>query len=44
VCDKYPQIDWPFDKNKKLKKEAFDMSDAVCVGLAFFNMQKLELI
>lgn len=44
VSDKYPQIDWPFDKNKKLKKEAFDMSDAATVGLAFFNMQKLGLI
>ncbi len=32
VADLHPQIDWFYDKKKKLKKENFDMSDAVtCV-------------
>ena len=44
VCDLEPQVIWLYDKKNKLKKETFDMSDAYCVGLAFFNQRKLGLI
>jgi len=30
----YPQLEWIYDKKGKLKKENFDMSDAVCVVIA----------
>jgi hypothetical protein len=38
VCDLEPQIKWILDKNNKLKKENFDMSDAYTCGLAFMKM------
>jgi len=41
VAELYPQISWIFDKNNKLKKENFDMSDAVVAGLGY--MHKVEL-
>jgi len=41
VCDLEPQINWIFDKNNKLKKENFDMSDAYTCGIAY--MKRLEL-
>jgi len=44
VSELEPQISWFFDKNNKLKKENFDMSDAYCVALAFFNQRNLGLI
>jgi len=44
VCDLEPQIMWFYDKYNKLKKENFDMTDSYAVGLAFFNMRKLNLI
>lgn len=37
VSELYPQIAWLFDKNRKLKKENFDMSDAVVAALGFMN-------
>ncbi len=37
VSDLEPQIIWLFDKNNKLKKENFDMSDAYVCGLGFMN-------
>lgn len=42
VCDLEPQIKWILDKNNKLTKENFDMSDAYTCGLAWFNKQNLE--
>lgn len=41
VCDLEPQIKWILDKNNKLKKENFDMSDAYTCGLAYFNKRNL---
>lgn len=40
VCDLEPQIKWILDKNNKLKKENFDMSDAYTCALASFNLRK----
>lgn len=42
VCDLEPQIRWILDKNNKLKKENFDMSDAYTCGLAWFNQNKRD--
>ena len=44
VCELEPQIMWLFDKNNKLKKENFDMTDSYCVGLAYYNLRKLGLL
>ena len=38
VADREPQIVWEYDKNMKLKKENFDMTDAYACGLAWLNM------
>lgn len=37
VTNLEPQITWFFDKNNKLKKENFDMTDAYCAGIGFMN-------
>jgi len=37
VCDLEPQIKWILDKNNKLKKENFDMSDAYTCGIAYMK-------
>lgn len=37
VSDLYPQIIWLYDKNHKLKKENFDMSDAAVAGLGYMH-------
>jgi hypothetical protein len=37
VSDLYPKIIWLHDKNNKLKKENFDMSDAVVAGLGYMK-------
>jgi len=42
VCDLEPQIKWILDKNNKLTKENFDMSDAYTCGLAYFNKRNLK--
>ena len=42
VAELEPQITWFFDKNNKLKKENFDMSDSYVCGLAYFNKRNLE--
>ena len=42
VAELEPQITWFFDKNNKLKKENFDMSDAMVCGLAWFNKRNLD--
>ena len=36
----FPEIEWSYDKNKKLKKECFDMSDAVTTVIGYMNMVK----
>lgn len=38
VCDLQPKITWILDKNNKLKKENFDMSDAFTCGIGYMNM------
>ncbi len=42
VAEREPQIVWCYDKNGKLKKENFDMSDAYTVALAAINIDKLK--
>jgi hypothetical protein len=42
VADREPQIIWEYDKNMKLKKENFDMSDAYAVCLAAVNLNKIK--
>jgi len=37
ISDLYPQIIWLYDKNHKLKKENFDMSDAAVAGLGYMH-------
>jgi hypothetical protein len=39
VCELEPQIKWILDKNNKLKKENFDMSDAYTCGLAYMKKE-----
>lgn len=38
VAEEFPLIEWFYDKNMKLKKECFDMSDSVACGLGYMNM------
>ena len=35
VADLEPQITWLYDKNNKLKKESFDLSDAYAAGICY---------
>jgi len=37
VC---PEINWLYDKNGKLKKENFDISDGVTCVIGYINMLK----
>jgi hypothetical protein len=37
VCDLHPQITWLLDKNNKLKKENFDMSDSYVCGVGYMR-------
>ena len=39
VC---PKVEWLYDKNGKLKKECYDMSDSVACVIGYINMIKLE--
>jgi len=41
VCDEFPQIKWFYDKSNKLKKESFDMSDAITCVLGYMRKNKL---
>jgi hypothetical protein len=41
VSDLEPQIDWLYDKNNKLKKENFDMSDAFVAVRGFMRKNDL---
>lgn len=38
VADREPQIVWEYDKNMKLKKENFDMTDSYTCALAWMKM------
>lgn len=38
VCDLEPKITWILDKNNKLKKENFDMSDSYACGIGYMRM------
>jgi len=38
VADREPHIVWEYDKNMKLKKENFDMTDAYACGLAWLKI------
>jgi hypothetical protein len=38
VCELEPQIKWILDKNNKLKKENFDMSDSYACGIGYMKM------
>ncbi len=44
ISELHPQIEWFYDKNNKLKKENFDMSDSAAVSLAYFNMRQLGIL
>lgn len=37
VADREPQIVWEYDKNMRLKKENFDMTDSYACGLGFMR-------
>jgi hypothetical protein len=41
VNDVCPEVEWIYDKNGKLKKENFDMSDAAAAVIGYVNMIKL---
>lgn len=38
----FPEVEWPRDKNNKIKKESYDMSDAVATVIGYINMIKSE--
>ncbi|MEN6292543.1 MAG: hypothetical protein ABFD07_11090, partial [Methanobacterium sp.] len=40
----FPDIEWLYTKTKTLKKENFDMSDAVTCVIGYINMTKTENI
>ena len=37
----FPEVEWPRDKVNKIKKESFDMSDAVATVIGYINMCNL---
>lgn len=39
VRKKYPNLEWFYNRNNKLKKENFDMTDAVAICWAYFIME-----
>lgn len=39
IADKYPEIDWVYDKHGELKKENFDASDSAICCLGFVNKE-----
>jgi len=41
VCELEPQIVWLYDKNNKLKKENYDMSDSYCAVIGYMKMHKI---
>lgn len=40
----FPDIKWLYGKNENLKKENYDMADAVATVIGYVNMNKLEKI
>lgn len=38
----FPEIEWFYDKQGRLKKENFDMADAVCCIIGYINMKDSE--
>lgn len=40
VREKYPEINWVYDNNGKLKKENFDACDSLVCALAYINTKK----
>jgi hypothetical protein len=43
VNDVCPEVKWLYDKNGKLKKENYDMADAVATVIGFINMNNLHV-
>lgn len=43
VSEKYPDIEWIYNKKSELKKENFDSSDSVCCVLGFLGKEKANL-
>ncbi len=41
VCEKYPSINWIYNKNGELKKENFDACDSLVCVLAYINEKRL---
>jgi hypothetical protein len=44
VADRFPAVEWAYDKNNKLIKQSFDLSDSACLGLSYFNQRNLGLM
>lgn len=40
VSEVYPSIQWEINRNGKIKKEMFDRSDSVCIGLAYLSLKR----
>ena len=40
VCDKYPSIDWVYDKKGDLKKQNYDACDSLVCALAYVNQKR----
>lgn len=38
VTELHPQIKWPYNRNMKIAKEAYDQADAVCCAYGFMQM------
>lgn len=43
VNELFPEVEWLYTRNDTLKKENFDMADAVTAALGHINMTKLDL-
>lgn len=44
IADKYPEIEWVYDKKGELKKENFDASDSAICCLGFLNKEEHDMI
>lgn len=42
VSEKFPDIEWIYDKKGNLKKENFDSSDSICCVLGFLGKEKFN--
>ena len=42
VSSLFPEVDWLYGKNGNLKKENYDMADAVATVIGHVNMNKLH--